>query len=436
MALIDWAQRTFPADSFSGVLASTSICFDLSVFELFVPLAVGGTIVIVQNALQLAELESPVAVTMINTVPSAMSALVRMGAVPATVRVVNLAGEALSPGLAQEVYGLEQVESLYNLYGPSEDTTYSTWERVERTELANVPIGKPVSNTRAYVVDEGLQIVPIGVAGELLLGGEGLARGYLKRAEFTAERFIPDPFSDQAGDRLYRTGDLCRYKADGRLEYLGRLDHQVKVRGYRIELGEIEAVLSAHEKVSEAVVIAGEENGEKRLVAYVVGEAETTELKRYLQERLPEYMIPSAWLKLDALPLTTNGKVDRCALPVPGATIRTEPEDTYVAPRTPVEEMFASIWSEVLKVEKVGIYDNFFELGGHSLLATQVLARVRSVYNVEVPLRRLFESPTVARLAVAVVQEQASEEDEDEMAQLIAELEQLSDDDALSQVAS
>jgi amino acid adenylation domain-containing protein len=436
MALIDWAQGTFPAESFKGVLASTSICFDLSVFELFVPLSVGGTIVLAQNALQLPELESRVAVTLINTVPSAMSELVRMGAVPASVRVVNLAGEALSARLAQEVYGLEQVESLYNLYGPSEDTTYSTWELVARSEQANVPIGRPVSNTRAYVVDEGLQLVPVGVSGELLLGGEGLSRGYLKRAELTAARFIPDPFSGQAGERLYRTGDLCRYKVDGRLEYLGRLDHQVKVRGYRIELGEIETVLSAHEQVSEAVVIAGEENGEKRLVAYVVGAAEPAELRRYLQQRLPEYMIPSAWMKLEALPLTTNGKVDRRALLSPGATTGLEDEDTYVAPRTATEAGLTSIWSEVLKIDRIGIHDNFFALGGHSLLATQVIARVRSVYNVDVPLRRLFESPTVAGFAVAVVQEQASEVAEDEMAQLIAELDYLSDDDSFSQVSS
>ena len=432
IALIDWAQRTFRAESFNGVLASTSICFDLSVFELFVPLSIGGTIVLAQNALQLLELESPVPVTMINTVPSAMSELVRMRAVPASVSVVNLAGEALSPRLAQDVYGLEQVESLYNLYGPSEDTTYSTWELVERIEQANVPIGRPVSNTRVYVVDEGLQIVPVGVSGELLLGGEGLARGYLKRAELTAERFIPDPFSGQPGEQLYRTGDLCRYKVDGRLEYLGRLDHQVKVRGYRVELGEIEAVLSGHEQVSEAVVIAREE----RLVAYVVSEAETAELRRYLQQRLPKYMIPSAWMKLDALPLTTNGKVDRRALPTPGATTRIEDEDTYVAPRTPIEAGLASIWSEVLKIDRIGIHDNFFAHGGHSLLATQMIARLRNVYNVDVPLRRFFESPTVAGLAVAVVQEQASKVDEDQMAELIAELEYLSDDDAISQVSS
>jgi len=436
IALIDWAQRTFPAESFKAVLASTSICFDLSVFELFVPLSVGGTIMLAQNALQLLELESPVPVTMINTVPSAMSELVRMRAEPASVSVVNLAGEALSPRLAQDVYGLMQVESLYNLYGPSEDTTYSTWELVERTEQANVPIGRPVSNTRVYVVDEGLQIVPVGVSGELLLGGEGLARGYLKRAELTAERFIPDPFSGQPGEQLYRTGDLCRYKVDGRLEYLGRLDHQVKVRGYRVELGEIETVLRAHEKVSEAVVIAREENGEKRLVVYVVGAAETAELRRYLQQRLPEYMIPSSWMKLDTLPLTTNGKVDRRALPTPGATTGLEDEDAYVAPRTPTEAGLSSIWSEILKIDRIGIHDNFFALGGHSLLATQVIARLRSVYNVNVPLRRLFESPTVAGLAVAVVQEQASEVAEDEMDQLVAELEYLSDDDALSQVSS
>jgi hypothetical protein len=245
------------------------------------------------------------------------------------------------------------------------------------------------------------------VSGELLLGGEGLARGYLKRAELTAERFIPDPFSGQPGERLYRTGDVCRYKADGRLEYLGRLDYQLKLRGYRIELGEIEAVLSAYEKVSEAVVIAREENEEKQLVAYVVGEAETTELKRYLQQRLPEYMIPPVWMKLDALPLTTNGKVDRRALPTPGATTRSEPEDTYVAPRTPIELELTSIWREVLRIDRVGIHGNFFDLGGHSLLMVQLQHKIRMSLNRNVSIVELFKYPTIRALAAHLEGEEA-----------------------------
>jgi acyl carrier protein len=296
-------------------------------------------------------------------------------------------------------------------------------------------IGERIPDLQIYVLDEARQPVPIGVPGELYVGGAGLARGYLQRPALTAERFVLHSWASE-GVRLYRTGDRGRYLANGDLEYLGRVDRQVKVRGFRIELGEIEAVLSEHEKVSEAVVIAREENGEKRLVGYVVGEAETAELRRYLQQRLPEYMIPSAWVKLDALPLTTNGKVDRRALPTPDATTGLEDKDTYVAPRTPIEAGLTAIWSEVLKIDRIGIHDNFFTLGGHSLLATQVITRLRSVYNVDVPLRRLFESPTVAGLAVAIVQEQASAVAEDEMAQLIAELDYLSDDDALSQVSS
>ena len=290
---------------------------------------------------------------------------------------------------------------LFNEYGPTETVVgCCVYEVQEETDCTgSIPIGKPIINTHLYILDETGQQVPIGVTGELYIGGAGVGRGYLNRPALTAERFVPNLFSAEPGARLYRTGDLARYRADGVIEYLGRTDEQVKIRGYRVELGEIEAVLSAHEKVSEAVVIAPEENGERRLVAYVVGEAETAEFSGYLQDRLPEYMIPSAWIKLDAFPLTTNGKVDRRALPAPGATTRLEDEDTYVAPRTPREEMLTSIWGEILKVERVSIHDNFFTLGGHSLLATQVVSRIRDLFRVELPLRYVFEYPTVNALA-------------------------------------
>jgi acyl carrier protein len=251
-----------------------------------------------------------------------------------------------------------------------------------------------------------MQPAPIGIAGELHLGGEGLARGYLNRPELTSEKFIANPFSDDPKARLYQTGDLARYLADGNIEFLGRIDHQVKIRGYRIELGEIETVLSEHRSVGESVVVAREdEAGDKRLVAYVIagenGGPGISELHEYLKGKLPDYMIPSAFVMMDELPLTPNGKVDRRALPGPERS-RDEVEGEYQAARTPVEEMMVVIWAGILGIEQVGIHDNFFKLGGHSLIATRIVSRIRDAFGVELPLRTVFESPTVAGLAERV----------------------------------
>ena len=403
---IHWASEVFDDRALNGVLFSTSICFDLSIFELFVTLSNGGKVILAQNALQLPELAAAKQVTLINTVPSAMAELVRLGAVPESVKVVNLAGEALSKELVAEIYGTTQVETVYNLYGPSEDTTYSTFTPTTPDEL--VTIGRPIANTRAYVLDQHGQCVPVGVVGELYLGGAGLARGYWARPELTATKFIPDSFSETGGGRLYRTGDLARYLENGELEFLGRADNQVKVRGYRIELGEIESELRQH--VQEAVVVARAEAGEAtRLVGYVVSATaiSSAELRDRLRQRLPEYMVPSAFVQLPELPLTPNGKVDRKALPEPE---RVANESTrFVAARTPLEELIAGIWMEVLGLEKVSTQENFFELGGHSLLATRVISRVRALGQVELPLRTLFESPTVAGLARRVEEAQRSQ---------------------------
>ncbi|MGH7835123.1 MAG: phosphopantetheine-binding protein, partial [Candidatus Binatia bacterium] len=246
-----------------------------------------------------------------------------------------------------------------------------------------------------------LQPVPAGATGELCIGGVGLARGYLNRPELTAEKFIPNPFNGGPGERLYRTGDLARYLPDGNVEFLGRIDHQAKVRGYRIEPGEIEAVLRGHPQVSEAVVLPEDGPAGKRLVAYVVSiqdRVEVGELRTFLKARLPEYMIPLTFAFLDSLPLTPSGKIDRRALPKPDQS-RPELESAFVTPRTPTEKLLARTWAEILKLEKIGIHDNFFELGGHSLLATQVISRLRDAFRVDLPLRSLFESPTVAGLA-------------------------------------
>ncbi|HLL45660.1 MAG TPA: amino acid adenylation domain-containing protein, partial [Longimicrobiaceae bacterium] len=404
VALLRWAAGVFPDDLLAGVLAATSLSFDLSVFELFLPLSRGGTVVLADDALALAAVPARTRVTLLNTVPSAAAALVRARAIPASVRVVCLAGEALKRGLADELYALPHVEAVYNLYGPSEDTTYSTWSRVPRAGEREPAIGRAVAGTRAYVLDGRMQPLPVGVPGELYLGGAGLARGYLGRPDATAERFVPDPFG-KAGARLYRTGDRARWLASGELEFLGRLDHQVKVRGFRIEPGEIESALLAHPAVRECVVVAREdEPGDARLVAYVgVGEAagapDAAELRRHLRGSLPEHLVPALFVALPELPKTPNGKADRGALPAPeagGAAAE------HVAPRGETEETVAAIWSELLRAGEVGARDNFFERGGHSLLATQVVARIRDRLGVELPLRAVFEAPTVAELAARV----------------------------------
>jgi acyl carrier protein len=292
-----------------------------------------------------------------------------------------------------------------------------------------VALGRPVANTQAYVLDGRMQPVPVGVEGELYLGGAALARGYLNRPALTAERFVPDPFGREVGDRLYRTGDVVRYGADGEVEFVGRVDNQVKVRGYRVELGEIEAALLAQPGVGAAAVVLREGARDPQLVAYVVPEAGGTlsagELRASLSVSLPEHMIPTAFVELEELPLTPNGKVDRRALPEPG------PGDAraggYVAPRTAVEENLCDIWSEVLGVGRVGVEDNFFELGGHSLLATRVTSRVRERFGVEFQLRNLFEAPTVALLGALVEKAIIGQAASDEIADALEKLDQLSD---------
>ncbi|MBZ4423347.1 non-ribosomal peptide synthetase, partial [Myxococcus sp. RHSTA-1-4] len=288
-------------------------------------------------------------------------------------------------------------------YGPTESTLFASCHRM--TDVAHVgtsvPIGRPISNTRVYVLDASGQPVPVGVTGELFIGGDGVARGYVGQPALTAERFIPDAFSGVPGARLYRTGDLARWRQDGVLEFLGRADAQVKVRGYRIELAEVEAALLAFPDVAQAVALVREDvPGDKRLAGYVAApeSLDMGALRAFLKQRLPEYMVPSALVRLDALPLTANAKVDRKALPAPDAVLAS-PAESYVAPRTPTEERLAALWAQVLRVQRVGIHDNFFELGGHSLLATQVVSRVREAFSVELPLRALFEAPTVAALA-------------------------------------
>jgi acyl carrier protein len=290
-----------------------------------------------------------------------------------------------------------------------------------------VPIGRPIANTHLRVLDADLQPVPIGVSGELYIGGFGVARGYLNAPELTAERFVPDPFSATPGGRLYRSGDLVRYLADGNLDFIGRQDNQVKLRGYRIELGEIESVLATHPTVREAIVILREDiPGKKQLVAYVVAIApsfEVSELRRHLSQRLPEYMVPTSFVALDVLPRTPNGKIDRQALPAP---VEGHDTELFIAPRTPVEEVLCGVWIELLGVNQIGVYDNFFDLGGHSLMAVQLLSRLRSIFQLELPLQFVFEAPTIAELAQALIKHEIKPGQVERIAAITAQLESMS----------
>ncbi len=405
VAMLAWAARQFTPEALRGVLASTSICFDLSVYELFVPLSTGGQVVLTESALSLLEFAQWDQVSLVNTVPSAIEAMVSVKALPDSVRVVNLAGEALSRQTVEKVYQHSSIERLYNLYGPSEDTTYSTGCWVPAGADDTPAIGRPVANSQAYILDAQLQRVPVGVVGELYMGGLGLARGYLGRPGLTAERFVPDPYGGQTGARLYGTGDLARYRPDGQIDYMGRVDHQVKIRGFRIELGEIESLLELQAGVEAAIVqvLTGELG--QQLVAYVMSDDPLSEraLKTALQRSLPDYMVPLAIIRLARFPLTANGKVDRKALPAP---VWDDYRQQYVAPRNDTEQQLARIYQQQLQLEQVGIDDNFFALGGHSLLATRLISRIRETLQVELPLRQLFEQPTIRGLSAALLDHQ------------------------------
>ena len=399
VALLNWARVIFSPEELQGVLASTSICFDLSVFELFVTLGLGGCVILADNALHLANLKSAQLVTLINTVPSAIAELLRLDAIPNTVRTVNLAGEPLKTSLVQQIHELRHVQHVFDLYGPSEDTTYSTFAL--RQPDGPATIGRPISNTEVYLLDSDLGLVPDGMAGEVYLGGQGLARGYLKRPDLTAEKFLPNPFNQDCSTRLYRTGDLARSLPDGNLEYLGRVDNQIKLRGFRIELGEIEMRLSEYPALRDCVVAVKEDaRGEKFLAAYFVADElpNVTDLRNFLKKELPEYMIPSTFVRLDKMPLTANGKINRQALPQP-STDRLALKSEYLAPRNDTEVQLATIWEEVLGVKSPGTQDDFFELGGHSLIAVRLFAEIENKFGQKLPLATLFEAATISQLA-------------------------------------
>jgi amino acid adenylation domain-containing protein len=433
----------------SFALIST-IAADLGNTMIFPCLTTGGCLHVLSQACAsdpevLADYGDRYSIDYLKIVPSHLQALLTCSRPEAFLprQKLILGGEAASWELIEQICSYAPDCQILNHYGPTETTvgvsTYPVESKLAPEETV-VPLGRPLANTQIYLLDQHLQPVPVGIPGEIYVGGAGVARGYLNQPELTAERFITHPFSQAFSQepeaRLYQTGDLARYRPDGTIEFLGRTDNQVKIRGYRIELGEIEAVLSQHPSVRSTVVLAREdEPGQLRLIAYVVprqGQSPTTsDLHRFLQEQLPEYLIPSAFVLLKALPLTANGKVDRQALPEPDLS-RPELAETFVAPRTPTEEILAGIWTDVLGLERIGIHDNFFELGGHSLLATQVMSRSRQAFGVELALRQFFEAPTIADLSIAITQNLAEQADSDLLTQLLAELEQLPEDEVRS----
>jgi amino acid adenylation domain-containing protein len=406
---IAWIAKTLALSADDRCLLKTPITFDAAGREFFPALLTGGTLVVAaadghRDSRYLAETIRSARISVFHCVPSLLQFLVDEPAFDDSLalRAVMCGGEALPTQLVTRFRSRSKAK-LYNVYGPTETIIDSAcWLCDGADGRSSSPIGRPIPNVRMYILDGAFRPVPIGVAGHLHIGGVGLARGYLNRPELTAEKFIPDPFSAEPGARLYKTGDLARYLPDGNIEFLGRGDHQVKIRGFRIELGEIERALGEHPAVREAVVLAREDvPGDKRLVAYAVAEAGADELRRFLKHKLPDHMVPAVFVLLDALPLLSNGKTDRRSLPAPDRT-RPELDKAFVAPRTPTEEQLAEIWVQLLDIERVGIHDDFFDLGGHSLLATQLVSRMRQAFAVEIPLRRLFEAPTVAGLAESI----------------------------------
>ncbi|KOU28955.1 hypothetical protein ADK52_06580, partial [Streptomyces sp. WM6372] len=405
--LASWAADGLGANRLEEVCASTSLNFDVSVFEIIAPLLAGGRVSVLRDLLAFGdEAAEDTHRPLVSGVPSVFSSLLDR-APAADAATVVMAGEAISPIVAKKIRAAFPAARIANCYGPTEATVYATSWYTDAKLPDALPIGRPVANTRVYVLDAALSPVPAGVAGELYVAGAQLARGYLGRAGLTAERFVADPFAEVAGSRMYRTGDVVRWTADGVLEFVGRADAQVKVRGFRIEPGEVEAVLADHASVGQvAVVVREDQPGDKRLVAYAVPAVgastrhfDARDLRGFVAERLPDYMVPSAFVMLDGLPLTPNGKLDRQALPAPEYTS----DASGRAPRSPREEVLCGLFAEVLGVESVSIDDGFFELGGHSLLATRLVSRVsriRSVLGVEVSIRSLFEAPTVAGLVV------------------------------------
>ncbi len=423
-------MRQWPGIGRDDILANlTTPAFDLSVPDWYLPLSTGARLVLVPreatlDGVELADWLVRLGATVVQATPTTWQMLVDAGWKGSRSLKLVCGGEALPRGLAGQL--LERAGTVWHMYGPTETTVWSSVLRLAPGE-GPVPLGGPIANTRFFVVDQRGAPVPIGIPGELLIGGDGVARGYHERASLTAEKFVEATFDRQDSERLYRTGDLVRWRADGTLEFIGRLDQQVKLRGFRIELGEIESVLEGNPAVAAAIALVREDSpGDQRLVAYVVGRPdhvlELDELRRLVKTKLPPFMVPSLFVELDEVPVTPNGKLDRRALPVPGGA-RPELRRTYVAPSGPIEQALASLWEEVLGVERVGVQDDFFDLGGHSLLAVRMLGRLHDTLGLTVPLASLFESSTIRELAAAASAELLRVADDDEFAAILDEVE-------------
>ncbi|KZN47806.1 non-ribosomal peptide synthetase [Pseudoalteromonas luteoviolacea] len=401
--LITWAQNQFTNERAHKVLFSTSICFDLSIYELFFPLLSGGSLIVTRDMLAIAEEPLATSPKLLNTVPSILLSLLDADVLPNSVETINLAGEALSLSVVDKLFKKRPDIKLYNLYGPSECTTYATYSEINKEENSNITIGYPVLNTQVYVLDDNFATVPIGVSGEIYIGGESVGRGYAHKPALTAEKFLPNPLSNQ-GARLYATGDIGRYKASGELEYLGRSDHQVKVRGHRIELGEVEQCLEHHSSVKQAIVKVDELSAQQSIIVAYITYAEAAEdlsedmLTRHVTKYLPIYMLPDVFVFINEVPLTLSGKVNRAALPKPDFLAGQRAKE-FIAPATDMECYLASIWEDVLNVEGIGILDDFFALGGNSLLALRVILLFTEEQSTPLTIRDLFNFSTIKGLS-------------------------------------
>ncbi|RIK32674.1 MAG: non-ribosomal peptide synthetase [Anaerolineae bacterium] len=390
------------------LLAVTTLSFDISVLEVFLPLTTGACVVVapgeeIYDGAALIRRLSNEDITVMQATPATWQMLIEAGWQGDKNLKVLCGGEAMSKDLAEWL--TSHVGSVWNMYGPTETTVWSTICAIT-AETQAITIGRPIANTQIYILDDNLEPTPIGVAGELYIAGDGVARGYLNQPDLTAERFLSDPFSNAPGARMYKTGDQARYLANGQIDFLGRADFQVKIRGFRIELGEIEAVLNSHPNIRQAVVVAREDKpGDKRLAAYLISQTEyrpdVGELRQFIKLKLPEYMIPSSFMFLEEFPMTPNRKVNRKSLPAP-VVHQGESKRSLTLPRNEVEKAIADLWTSVLGISDLDIYDNFFDLGGHSLLATRVIARIRDQYQIDLPLRVIFVTPTIAEIAEAV----------------------------------
>jgi amino acid adenylation domain-containing protein len=435
-----WMHQQFPVTSPDRVLQKTPFGFDASVWEFWAPLIAGAVLVMArpggqQDPEYLARCIQECQITVLQVTPMQGQMLLEQPMISGcqTLKRVFCGGETLNQDLVNQFYQRLPWARLHNLYGPTEATIDATFsECVASSSLATASLGGPIANTNVYVLDQRGELVPAGVPGELYIGGAGLARGYIGESALTAQSFLPDPFSHLPGARLYRTGDLVRWRADGNLEYLGRLDMQVKLRGYRIELGEIEAVLRQHPEVSQALVALKDNGaGEKRLTAYVVSNQGTDEIREYLKSKLPEYMIPSI-VFASKIPLTVNGKIDYNALPA-ALLDASSPNRPYVAPRSAIEEQIAHACCDLLRIQRIGIHDNFFDLGGHSLLAMRLLTWARETFQAQtVPLRGFFETPTVAGLAALTVKCEPRPGQTEKIAKFLQQLNAMSPEEVMA----